>query len=116
MLLGFGLAFELPLAMVILNLGGVLTHDGSEVAPDDHFRVFVFAVSPRRARIRSPCCCWQCRASCSSKLPELVIWANDRRRANRPDPYAGLRDDELSPIDLALPLPRRRRHRARDRT
>ena len=31
---------------------------------------------------------------------ELTVWANDRRRARlHPDPYAGLADDELSPID-----------------
>jgi sec-independent protein translocase protein TatC len=29
------------------------------------------------------------------------VWANDRRRARQhPDPYAGLADDELSPVDL----------------
>jgi sec-independent protein translocase protein TatC len=32
---------------------------------------------------------------------ELIVWANDRRRARlHPDPYAGLADDELSPVDL----------------
>jgi sec-independent protein translocase protein TatC len=32
---------------------------------------------------------------------EFVIWSNDRRRARlHPDPYAGLADDELSPVDL----------------
>jgi sec-independent protein translocase protein TatC len=32
---------------------------------------------------------------------ELIVWANDRRRARlHPDPYAGLADDELSPADL----------------
>jgi hypothetical protein len=31
---------------------------------------------------------------------ELIVWANDRRRARlHPDPYAGLADDELSPAD-----------------
>jgi sec-independent protein translocase protein TatC len=32
---------------------------------------------------------------------ELIVWANDRRRARlHPDPYASLADDELSPVDL----------------
>jgi sec-independent protein translocase protein TatC len=31
---------------------------------------------------------------------ELIIYFNDKRYArNHPDPYAGLADDELSPID-----------------
>jgi hypothetical protein len=30
---------------------------------------------------------------------EVIVWSNDRRRARlRPDPYAGLADDELSPL------------------
>jgi len=32
---------------------------------------------------------------------EVIVYLNDRRRARRnPDPYAGLADDELSPIEL----------------
>ena len=35
------------------------------------------------------------------EVAELIVWLNDRRRARlHPDPYAGLADDELSPIDL----------------
>jgi hypothetical protein len=31
---------------------------------------------------------------------ELVVWSNDRRRRRlHPDPYEGLADDELSPLD-----------------
>jgi hypothetical protein len=37
------------------------------------------------------------------EIAEVVIWANDRRRANRPSLYAGLADDDLSPIDLDVP-------------
>jgi sec-independent protein translocase protein TatC len=34
-------------------------------------------------------------------VAELIVWSNDRRRARlHPDPYAGLADDELSPIEL----------------
>jgi sec-independent protein translocase protein TatC len=30
---------------------------------------------------------------------EVIVWSNDRRRARlHPDPYAGLADDELSPL------------------
>jgi sec-independent protein translocase protein TatC len=35
------------------------------------------------------------------EVAELIIWRHDRRRARlHPDPYAGLADDELSPLDL----------------
>jgi sec-independent protein translocase protein TatC len=37
------------------------------------------------------------------EVAELLIWMNDRRRARIPSPYAGLADDEASPIDLDLP-------------
>ena len=34
-------------------------------------------------------------------MAELIIWRHDRRQARlHPDPYAGLADDELSPLDL----------------
>jgi sec-independent protein translocase protein TatC len=33
---------------------------------------------------------------------EFIVWRHDRRRARpHPDPYAGLADDELSPLDPA---------------
>jgi len=32
---------------------------------------------------------------------EVIVFMNDRRRARlHPDPYAGLADDELSPLEL----------------
>ena len=34
------------------------------------------------------------------EVAEVIIYLNDKRYArNHPDPYAGLADDELSPID-----------------
>src|ERR1039457_1650423 len=104
MLLGFGLAFELPLAMVILNMGGVLTHERiRKWRRYIIFGVFVFAgiASPSPDPITMLLLAVPCVVLV--EIAELAIWANDRRRANRPDPYAGLRDDELSPIDLDLP-------------
>jgi sec-independent protein translocase protein TatC len=32
------------------------------------------------------------------EVAEVIVWANDRRRARVPDPNAGLADDELSPL------------------
>jgi sec-independent protein translocase protein TatC len=34
------------------------------------------------------------------EVAELIIWGLDRRRARRPSPYAGLSDDEVSPLNL----------------
>ena len=35
------------------------------------------------------------------EVAEFIIWRHDRRQARlHPDPYAGLADDELSPLDL----------------
>ena len=41
------------------------------------------------------------RCALMVELAELIVWRHDRRKARlHPDPYAGLADDELSPIDL----------------
>jgi sec-independent protein translocase protein TatC len=35
------------------------------------------------------------------EVAEFIVWRHDRRQARlHPDPYAGLADDELSPLDL----------------
>ena len=36
-------------------------------------------------------------------IADLLIWMNDRRRARIPSPYAGLSDDEASPLDFDVP-------------
>jgi sec-independent protein translocase protein TatC len=104
MLLGFGLAFELPLAMVILNLGGVLTHERiRKWRRMIIFGVFVFAgiASPSPDPVTMLLLAVPCVVLV--ELAEVVIWANDRRRANRPSLYAGLSDDELSSLDFDAP-------------
>lgn len=101
MLLIFGLAFELPLVMVIFNMAGVLTHQRfRKWRRLMIFAVFLFAAiatpSPdpfSMLLLAVPCVVLV-------EVAEVFAWANDRRRARRPDPYAGLDDDELSPLDL----------------
>jgi sec-independent protein translocase protein TatC len=35
------------------------------------------------------------------EVAELIVWSHDRRKARlHPDPYAGLADDQPSPIEL----------------
>ncbi|MGE5291628.1 MAG: twin-arginine translocase subunit TatC [Micromonosporaceae bacterium] len=101
MLLIFGLAFELPLALVILNFGGILTHERfRKWRRMMIFGVFAFAAvatpSPdpfTMLLLAVPCVVLV-------EFAEVAVWANDRRRARRPSTYAGLSDDEASPLDM----------------
>jgi sec-independent protein translocase protein TatC len=101
MILGFGLTFELPLALVILNHARVLTHDRfRKWRRVMIFAVFVFAgiatPSPdplTMLLLAAPCIVLV-------EVAEVLIWAHDRSLARRPDPYASLSDDEATPLDL----------------
>ncbi len=101
MLLIFGLAFELPLTLVILNLAGVLTHERfRKWRRMMIFGVFAFAAvatpSPdpfTMLLLAVPCVVLV-------EVAEIAVWANDRRRARRPSPYDGLSPDEASPLNL----------------
>jgi sec-independent protein translocase protein TatC len=104
MILGFGLAFELPLALVMLNMVGIITHERiRKWRRIMIFLVFVFAgiASPSPDPLTMLLLAVPCVVLI--EVAELIIWANDRRRARIPSPYAGLSDDEASPIDLDVP-------------
>ncbi len=102
MLLAFGIAFEVPLLIIMLNLVGVLTHERFR----KWRRVMIFCVfliagianpspDPVTMLILGGACVLLV------EVAELIVWQNDKRRARlRPDPYAGLADDELSPVDV----------------
>jgi len=102
MLIAFGIAFEVPLLIVMLNLAGILTHQRFK----KWRRMMIFCVfliagianpspDPSIMLILGGCCV------ALIEVAEFIVWQNDRRRARlHPDPYAGLADDELSPIDL----------------
>jgi sec-independent protein translocase protein TatC len=102
MILGIGLCFELPLFLVMLNLVGLLPHARfRKWRRVMIFCVFVFAgiASPSP----DPITMLMLGAVCLALVEgaEVIVWMNDKRRARRhPDPYAGLADDQLSPIDL----------------
>jgi sec-independent protein translocase protein TatC len=102
MMLAFGLAFEVPLLIVMLNLAGVLTHERFR----KWRRVLIFTVfllaglanpspDPVTMLILGGTCAVLVEAT------EVIVWSHDRRRARlHPDPYTGLADDELSTLQL----------------
>jgi sec-independent protein translocase protein TatC len=109
MILGFGLAFELPLALVILNMARILTHERfRKWRRLMIFAAFLFAgiANPSPDPISMLLLAVPCVVLV--EIAELVVWANDRRRARMPVPYADVADDEISPLgpdDSAEPDP-----------
>ena len=102
MILGFGLAFELPLALVILNLARVLTHERfAKWRRLMIFAAFLFAgiANPSPDPISMLMLAIPCVVLV--EVAEVIIWANDRRRARIPDLYDGLADDEASPLEMS---------------
>jgi sec-independent protein translocase protein TatC len=100
MLLGFGLAFELPLFLLVLNVAGVLSHEFfRKWRRIIIFAVFVFAgiASPSPDPITMLLLAGPCVVLVEAA--ELFIWMNDRRRASRASLYQGLADDEVAPLD-----------------
>jgi sec-independent protein translocase protein TatC len=102
MMLAFGIAFLVPLLIVMLNMAGVLTHERFR----KWRRVMIFAVfliagmaNPSPDPITMLILGGACAALV--EVAEFIVWSHDRRKARtHPDPYAGLADDELSPIEL----------------
>jgi sec-independent protein translocase protein TatC len=102
MILGFGLAFELPLALVILNIAHVLTHARfRKWRRLMLFGAFLFAgiANPSPDPISMLLLAVPCVILV--EVAEVVIYFNDRRRARIEDPYADLPDDEASPLEMS---------------
>jgi sec-independent protein translocase protein TatC len=102
MLLAFGLAFELPLLIIMLNLAGILTHE--RFRKWRRVMIFgVFLIAGMANPSPDPITMLILGGGCALlvEVAELIVWSNDRRRARlHPDPYADLADDQLSPIEL----------------
>jgi sec-independent protein translocase protein TatC len=102
MMLAFGIAFELPLLLIMLNLAGILTHE--------RFRKWrrvmlfgVFLIAGMANPSPDPITMLILGGGCAAlvEVAEVIVWSNDRRRARlHPDPYADLADNQLSPIEL----------------
>jgi len=99
-MLAFGLAFEVPLLIVMLNLAGVLTHE--------RFRKWrralifgVFLIAGMANPSPDPLTMLILGGACAVlvEAAEFIVWSRDRRGARlHPDPYAGLADDEPSSL------------------
>jgi sec-independent protein translocase protein TatC len=102
MLVAFGIAFEVPLLIVMLNLAGILTH--ARFRKWRRLMIFgVFLIAGMANPSPDPITMLILGGACVAmvEVAEFIVWSNDRRRARlHPSPYAGLADDELSPIDL----------------
>jgi len=103
MLAIFGLAFELPLVFVILNLAHVLTHERfAKWRRMIIFGVFAFAAvaTPSPDPISMLLLAVPCVALV--ELAEVFAYFNDKRRARlmAADPYPGLTPEEAAALDL----------------
>jgi sec-independent protein translocase protein TatC len=106
MLLIFGIAFELPLVIVLLNLAGVLTHARfRKWRRVIIFLVFAFAAvftpspDPLSMLLLAVPCVVLVEAA------EVFVWANDRRRAQHGSlEYPGLSHEEVAAYGLDKPV------------
>src|SRR6266849_8306229 len=106
MMLAFGLAFEVPLLIVMLNLAGILTHE--------RFRrwrkmlIFgVFLIAGIANPSPDPWTMLILGGMCVVlvEVAEVFVYFNDKRRARlRPSPYADLADNEVAPLDEPEPV------------
>jgi sec-independent protein translocase protein TatC len=101
MLLGFALCFEVPLVLVILNLARIVTHERfRKWRRIIIFLVFVFAGIASPSPDPLTMLLLGGIVVVLVEVAEVLIFLNDKRYArNHPDLYAGLSDDQLSPVE-----------------
>jgi sec-independent protein translocase protein TatC len=106
MLLGFGVVFELPLVLVMLNVAGILTHERfRKWRRMMIFLIFLVAGIVNPSPDPMTMLVLGGVAVLLVEAAELFVYVNDKRRARlHPDPYAGLADDELAPIQTPEPV------------
>ena len=100
MVVGFGIAFELPLVIVMLNVVGILTHERFR----KWRRLLIFGIFLACGIVNPSPDPWTMLllgglAVVLTEVAEIFVYFNDKRRARlHPDPYAGLSDDEVAPL------------------
>jgi len=106
MLVGFGIVFELPLIIVMLNVAGILTHERfRKWRRMMIFGIFLIAGIVNPSPDPTTMLILGGIAVALTEAAELFTYLNDKRRARlNPSPYADLADDELSPIEDTEPV------------
>ena len=106
MIIGFGLCFEVPLVLVILNLARVITHERfKKWRRVIIFLVFVFAGIASPSPDPLTMLLLGGTVALLVEVAEVIIYLNDRRYTRlHPDLNANLADDELSPIETPEPV------------
>lgn len=106
MVVGFGIVFELPLVIVMLNMAGILTHERfRRWRRYLIFGVFLLAGMVNPSPDPTTMLILGGVAVALVEIAEVFVYFNDKRRARRnPSPYAGLADDELAPVESPEPV------------
>jgi sec-independent protein translocase protein TatC len=106
MIVGFGLCFEVPLFLVMLNVVRVITHERfRKMRRIVIFLIFVFAGIASPSPDPLTMLMLGGIVVVLVEVAEVLMYLNDKRYArNHPDLYAGLADDELAPIDDPEPV------------
>ncbi len=106
MIVGFGLCFEVPLFLVILNLARVVTHERfKKWRRLIIFLVFVFAGIASPSPDPLTMLLLGGVVVVLVEVAEVLIYFNDKRYArNHPDLYEDLADDELAPLEPQEPV------------
>ena len=106
MIVGFGLCFEVPLFLVILNLARVITHERfKKWRRTIIFLVFVFAGIASPSPDPLTMLLLGGVVVVLVEAAEVMIFLNDRRYArNHPDLYSDLSDNELAPVEAPEPV------------
>jgi sec-independent protein translocase protein TatC len=105
-IIGFGLCFEVPLFLVILNLARVITHERfRKWRRLIIFLVFVFAGIASPSPDPLTMLLLGGVVALLVEVAEIIIFFNDRRYTRlHPDLNANLADDELSPVGTPEPV------------
>jgi len=104
MIVGFGIVFELPLVIIMLNLAGILTHERfRKWRRLLIFGVFLIAGMVNPSPDPGTMLVLGGIAVALVEAAEVFVYFNDKRRAKR-NPYADLADDELAPVEAPEPV------------